>query len=72
MKTIKKGTIKKSALLTCTFALAGVLAAKRDEGLARRRRAAAEEEQAAQGGGRGGAARGVSIPVTTDVCRRSR
>ena len=27
MKTIKKGTIKKSALLTCTFALAGVLAA---------------------------------------------
>ena len=24
MKTIKKGTIKKSALLTCTFALAGV------------------------------------------------
>ena len=27
MKTIKKGTIKKSALLTYTFALAGVLAA---------------------------------------------
>lgn len=27
MKTTMKGTIKKSALLTCTFALAGVLAA---------------------------------------------
>ena len=27
MKTTTKGTIKKSALLTCSFALAGVLAA---------------------------------------------